>query len=94
MPELKPLTSIRGLAAIWVVFFHYNRTFELSQMGYLGVDLFFILSGFIISYVYMDKFSSSELVSKNIKRFLALRLARIYPLHIFHITTYGGLYTL
>lgn len=83
--EIVLLTPMRGIAAIAVVFYHarlylpnlsYGFIFERS---YLWVDFFFILSGFIISYVYRD----SILTKKNYKEFFVARFARIYPLHFF-----------
>ncbi|HEX4849529.1 MAG TPA: acyltransferase family protein, partial [Puia sp.] len=60
------LTPLRGIAALWVFFFHFqgliatfihSNTTHLVELGYLMVDLFFIMSGFIILHVYGDKFS-------------------------------------
>lgn len=48
--------------------------------GYLAVDLFFIMSGFVIALSYEQNFQS--LRPQNILRFLGYRLARIYPLHL------------
>lgn len=94
---LNNLTGLRGLAALWVVFYHNREYFEilfgksspfsvLIGRGYFGVDLFFCLSGFIMGYVYLDKFvqpSSSRLSTARV--FLAKRFARIYP--VYFITT-------
>ncbi len=90
LPHLKPLTAIRGVAAFWVFLSHcqwlkattpfFSR---LTGAGYLGVDVFFILSGFILSYVHIADFVSFSDVHSKYKQFLCLRLARIYPLHIF-----------
>ncbi len=85
MEQLKPLTSLRFFAALWVVLFTYVHelnmpvTLGLFQKGYLGVDLFFILSGFILSYVYLEKFGEGRF---EYGKFVTLRLARIYPLHL------------
>ena len=49
--------------------------------GDKGVDLFFILSGFILAYNYAEKMRSFELAESG--RFLLLRLARVYPVHVF-----------
>ncbi|QNE15578.1 acyltransferase [Pseudarthrobacter sp. NBSH8] len=88
--ELRQLTGIRFVAALWVVLFHYqfqilgilpeaHAVWSLFNAGYMAVDLFFVLSGFIISYQYLGKFNSGR---GDYKSFLWKRLARIYPVHI------------
>jgi peptidoglycan/LPS O-acetylase OafA/YrhL len=84
------LTGIRGVAALWVVLHHaliaypflsvFSFIHNFLQKGWLGVDLFFILSGFVISYVHQEDFST--LPSYKVKTFLLLRLSRIYPAHL------------
>jgi peptidoglycan/LPS O-acetylase OafA/YrhL len=88
---LSNLTPLRGIAALWVVVYHFqaimmnfvspNHT-QLVAKGYLMVDLFFIMSGFIISHVYQQGFQSG-LTAKRFKRFIVARFARVYPLHLF-----------
>ncbi len=89
--ELRPLTGIRGFAASLVVFAHFYGAWvlllpalrpwaALAARGHLGVDLFFILSGFILCYVY--RAGDKELSLKAHLHFLWLRLARIYPNHL------------
>jgi peptidoglycan/LPS O-acetylase OafA/YrhL len=82
------LTGIRGAAAWWVALYHYAdylppapmTVVRFLNMGYLAVDLFFVLSGFIISYSYLGHFRT---VSRGeVMQFLGTRLARIYPLHL------------
>ncbi len=91
------LTSLRGIAALWVMLFHLDVIFfyrdfgpliphELTGIitkGYLWVDFFFLLSGFVISHVYGATFASSSDKVKLIKTFLWARFTRIYPLHLF-----------
>jgi peptidoglycan/LPS O-acetylase OafA/YrhL len=83
--DLKPLTALRFFAAIWVVGYHYWPALTSVGMpnwqakGYLGVELFFVLSGFILSHVYLQAAGEKRL---NYKSFLWARLSRIYPLHI------------
>jgi peptidoglycan/LPS O-acetylase OafA/YrhL len=88
---LSNLTPLRGIDAIWVVVFHFQVliiTFILPEQtllvakGYLMVDLFFIMSGFIISHVYQQNFQAG-IASGNFRRFIVARFARIYPLHLF-----------
>lgn len=92
MPEqIDPLTGIRGVAAAWVVTFHLQLlTPEIAiggpvldpvvLSGNLGVDLFFILSGFVISYTYLGRLSRPQ--PGAVSRFFLLRVARIYPAHL------------
>jgi len=62
--NIKPLTSLRFFAAIWVVMFHYwphlavTGTPALVAKGYLGVECFFVLSGFILCHVYLPAFEA------------------------------------
>ena len=83
------LTSIRGIAALWVYLYHCHFLaaggdgfMKFRQLGYFGVDVFFILSGFILTYVHLSEFSTRDDARANTSRFLMLRLARIYPLHL------------
>ena len=89
---INPLTGIRGFAAIWVVLYHLRPTImaaypdqvalhNLVGAGYLGVDLFSFLSGFIISYKYSEKLAVWDLRATG--RYLWLRFVRTYPLHLF-----------
>ena len=83
--HLKPLTSLRFFAALWVVLFTYIHELDSGihigfiDKGYLGVEGFFILSGFILSYVYLEGFGTRRF---DYFTFINHRLARIYPLHI------------
>jgi peptidoglycan/LPS O-acetylase OafA/YrhL len=87
-PELLPLTSIRGIAAWWVVLFHLRlllapwlppRVIAALGQGNLAVDLFFVLSGFVIALNYGDRVSGDWRTAGD---FLYRRFARIYPLHL------------
>lgn len=85
MPQdIKPLTAMRFFAAMWVVAFDYTPALGLGMpaviaKGYLGVELFFVLSGFILSHVYMQRFGEGQFVYSE---FLWARLARVYPVHL------------
>lgn len=88
--QLRALTGLRGIAAWWVVLYHFREYFPQGTparflafcgQGFLAVDLFFVLSGFIIAYNYLPTFSTFHPIA--FLRFLGIRLARIYPLHLF-----------
>ncbi len=86
--EIKALTGLRGIAALYVVVFHANGLAAFPTLvrpfvshGYIAVDLFFILSGFVMAMTYGGLFENGFSL-KNFKSFLLLRLARIYPLYI------------
>ncbi|KXU32628.1 hypothetical protein A0J57_08720 [Sphingobium sp. 22B] len=80
------MTGVRGMAALIVMIYHFERglqsTSPLSTMlnhGYLSVDLFFVLSGFVLSHVYGQALKEG---SFTLRAFLLHRLARIYPVYI------------
>jgi len=88
--EIRPLVGVRGVATVWVVVFHMNPmlfvllpstrpTENYLSAAMLMVDFFFILSGFIITYRYLDQLSSPT--RQRVGRYLALRFARIWPVH-------------
>lgn len=76
--RLLTLDAVRGLAAVCVVMVHlgleYNYV-ELVRFGHLGADLFFMMSGFVISRAYDHKL----LAGLSWQRFMLLRIARLYP---------------
>lgn len=89
---IKALTGVRAVAAAWVVVGHFGyvaktlfpNTWALEPFFascYLGVDLFFVLSGFILTHNYLSDFG--RVTPGNYGRFLWARLARLYPVHIF-----------
>lgn len=89
-PYLSTLTPLRGIAALLVVVFHTTCLLapltasgqtELINRGWLWVDFFFILSGFILNHVYSDSFN--QRVSRaEYRHFIQARFARVYPLHL------------
>ncbi|MGE0222227.1 MAG: acyltransferase family protein [Acetobacteraceae bacterium] len=81
------LTGLRGIGALWVVLYHmaYDVDIPVIGKGYLGVDLFFILSGFVLCYVHPDQVGTV----RSYFAFLTLRLARIYPLHLLMMGVLG-----
>ena len=94
MPQnLKTLTALRFFAAMWVVCYHFwpslgLATPSLVAKGYLGVELFFVLSGFILCHVYLQPFGERRF---SYPGFLWARLARIYPVHLAMLAGMGVL---
>jgi peptidoglycan/LPS O-acetylase OafA/YrhL len=94
LPANNPaLTGIRGLAAIWVFWHHLIPISAYIGVqlggpllqpffdeGFRGVDLFFVLSGFILMYVHASDFRAVEW--QSVRRFFLLRVFRIYPVHL------------
>ncbi|WP_413732925.1 acyltransferase family protein [Sodalis sp. RH20] len=90
--EIRSLTGLRGLAAVLVMFYHYNSynlipqgfAYTFVRHGYLMVDLFFVLSGYVMAMTYGRMFQGhfSWVVFYT---FLTRRIARIYPLYILMI---------
>jgi peptidoglycan/LPS O-acetylase OafA/YrhL len=88
--DLPALTGIRGLAAWFVVLYHIRlgaaphlpdwADFVLSK-GYLAVDLFFMLSGFVLWLNYSDRLRRDGIAA--VPKYLARRVARVWPLHLF-----------
>lgn len=89
MNELKALTGARGIAAWWVVLFHLRGSMgalhpaieSAIAKGYLAVDFFFLLSGFVIWLSWGSRFRERGFGEAG--RFLWKRMARIWPLHLF-----------
>lgn len=80
--KLEALDGLRGIAASWVVF-HHLHTNSLLDGGALAangarlVDVFFVLSGFVLAYQYRKRLTQASAVSDFMRR----RIARIWPLH-------------
>jgi peptidoglycan/LPS O-acetylase OafA/YrhL len=82
------LTGIRALAALLVLGMHTEQNvpsglesfLPFFARGYLGVDFFFVLSGFIITHVYLASVASAKL--RAVQTFLWHRFIRLYPVHV------------
>lgn len=75
--------------AFWVMIYHTKEAVEIPILsfivnnGFLGVDVFFVLSGYILTHVYHKKFFENSSTSRDLFKFWKRRFARVYPLHIF-----------
>ena len=80
-PHYAILDGLRGVASVMVVAFHIfeahaaDRFHQVINHGYLAVDFFFLLSGFVIGYAYDDRWGKMSL-----KTFFKIRLIRLQPM--------------
>ena len=91
-PHFALLDGLRGVAALAVLWYHVNEGFAFAEAtngagdgiirsfnhGYLAVDFFFILSGFVIAYAYDDRWNQGLTIGNFLKR----RLIRLHPMLI------------
>lgn len=105
--EIRALTGLRIVAALWVVLFHYRPPLwaasprlhddmaPLFDAGAQGVDLFFILSGFVLTWNYLDRMGRSWSVRPTL-HFLWLRLSRVWPIYLvtMHLAAFWIIFTL
>lgn len=81
-PHYAILDGLRGVAALLVLCYHVSEAFATSVLdmqfnhGYLAVDFFFILSGFVVGYAYDNRWGTSL----NTKEFFKRRLIRLHPM--------------
>ena len=93
--HLSGLDALRGFASFVIAFFWHYQSFGIKgsesplygifpvfyDRGWIGVEFFFILSGFIFSYVYSDRINLNG--KEELKSFVINRFSRLYPLHFF-----------
>ncbi|WP_319450055.1 MULTISPECIES: acyltransferase [unclassified Mycobacterium] len=105
--EIRALTGLRIFAAVWVVVFHYrimlaavapdltSALWPILYNGAQGVDLFFILSGFVLTWNYIEKMGPAW-STRSTLRFLWLRLARVWPVYLvtMHLAALWIIFTL
>jgi peptidoglycan/LPS O-acetylase OafA/YrhL len=93
MQQIDNLTGVRAFAALAVMMLHlrypplsdaYGHFAFLFNYGALGVEVFFVLSGFILAYVHRGDFLTG-ITAGAARSFLWARLARIYPVHLFEL---------
>ena len=89
--EIRALAGVRAFPPLMIVLFHFSEGHHYSGIrwldlvaarGYLWVEFFFALSGFILTHVYGDRLASL-FTRQGYGAFLKARLTRLYPLHLF-----------
>lgn len=87
-PRFDILDGLRGVAALMVVIFHLSEAFSYDPVykhlnhGFLAVDFFFVLSGFVVSYAYDARLQSGEMSRWD---FCKVRLIRLQPMVLFGV---------
>ena len=80
----KDIDCLRGISVIAVILYHFK--FDLFSGGYLGVDIFFVISGFLITSIILKEIFKNKFSLIN---FYERRIRRLFPALIFVIfTTY------
>jgi peptidoglycan/LPS O-acetylase OafA/YrhL len=90
--HFETLDALRGVCAILTVLFHFHvqgviYSLPIVRHGWMFVDFFFVLSGFVILHTYGERLADG---SVGLARFMILRVARIYPLHLFMLVVLIG----
>jgi len=92
--RIEALDGLRGIAALGIVGHHLLKVLlpelgvsvqartGLFAAGYLWVDLFFLLSGFVLTHVYGNRFQEGDSRGVSFRGFMKARFARLYPLHL------------
>ena len=96
--EIRSFTGLRGCAAVLVMLYHFEPPGTVAGPvgvlignGYLWVDMFFVLSGFVMAYAHEGLFAAGGWGRPH-AAFLAKRLARIYPLYLLVTVESAALY--
>lgn len=90
--NLDALDALKGIAALalafhaWSSFTIWSDSAVIGQF-YLFVDFFFVFTGFLIAEVYRDQVNSRA----DLGKFAILRLARLYPIHLFFLVPLAGI---
>ena len=107
VPTIRALTGLRIVAALWVVLFHFRPLIwdasprlkddlaPIFNAGAQGVDLFFILSGFVLTWNYLDRMGPTWSARASL-HFLWLRLSRVWPVYLvtMHLAALWIIFTL
>lgn len=91
MRKIDNLTGLRAFASLWVVLVHFSSNTGVAeflafarfiQNGSFGVDVFFVLSGLVITLNYLPALLGERPFGPRFVEYIAKRFARLYPLHL------------
>ena len=82
--HIPQLDGLRGIAILFVISYHYFGFMKVFGLGWSGVDLFFVLSGYLITSRLLD----SRNTSSYFWRFYKNRILRIFPLYYLVLITF------
>jgi peptidoglycan/LPS O-acetylase OafA/YrhL len=93
-PVFHSLTGLRFVLACWIAYFHVGLMFDsegfgalpLLELGMTRVDVFFVLSGFVLAHVYWAR----EGAKFNFADFMVARVSRLYPLFLLALAVIGA----
>ena len=90
MPFRLDIQILRGIAVIYVILFHLNLDFFHS--GFLGVDVFFVISGFLMTVLYKNS-TAIDFYKKRAKRLLPAYFFTLFFFEEFRKFTTKGCFT-
>lgn len=83
--RLSSIDTLRFVAVLLVMFAHFPLVGVLARGGWIGVDLFFVLSGFLIGSLLVSELEEHETI--DVRRFLVRRGLKIYPIFYLYVAT-------
>jgi hypothetical protein len=83
LPHIRSLDGLRGVAVLAVVLYHFAPS--LVPGGFLGVDLFFVLSGFLIGGLLFSEYQRRQKI--GLRQFYIRRAVKIWPSYLLFLAT-------
>ena len=88
LKQIRQLDSLRAFAAFSVVIFHFLPEYRIGSfsIGWIGVDLFFVISGYLITAILLKQKEAIQNRLHIIRNFMIKRILRLFPAYYFFIT--------
>lgn len=94
MNYFRSLDGLRALAVTSVLLYHFGYLDQSFEIGWIGVQIFFVLSGYLITSILLDSKQASPTVWRFLGRFYWRRSLRIFPLYFSYLFGVCGIYFL